>query len=219
MLHHDLDSHVIAYRAFINERIIKNRGLAWKEARRFARLTGRYDLLEDAEQDALMKLGEVAGKYDPGMGWAFSTFAVTCIRRNFARFLQRIEKGNRMPGMNRVLNQDYDLDPVNLATASDDTEIRQAWESITQLLEVLNEREREVITMRRLDGNTLEVVGWRFGVGKERIRQIEVAAIKKMRNSAIAKGILDEKPMSASRKYYETKMKPQRAAMRKAMVA
>jgi RNA polymerase primary sigma factor len=59
---------------------------------------------------------------------------------------------------------------------------------LIDLLKVLNEREREVLIMRYglVDGKpqTLEYVGDKYGVTRERIRQIEAKALKKLQNSA-----------------------------------
>ena len=55
---------------------------------------------------------------------------------------------------------------------------------ITQAMALLNEREREVFIERRLkdDPVTLEELGQRYGVSRERIRQIEVKAFEKVRD-------------------------------------
>jgi RNA polymerase primary sigma factor len=57
---------------------------------------------------------------------------------------------------------------------------------LSGLLDVLNERERSIIASRfGLDGKsprTLEEVGKRFGVTRERIRQLQNIALKKMRH-------------------------------------
>lgn len=57
------------------------------------------------------------------------------------------------------------------------------------LNERLTERERRVLEMRRRDMMTLEVVGERLGVTRERIRQIEAKALRKLRNPAVLKRI------------------------------
>lgn len=55
---------------------------------------------------------------------------------------------------------------------------------IAQALDVLSEREREIFVERRLRDNpiTLEELGTRYGVSRERIRQIEVKAFEKVRD-------------------------------------
>ena len=55
---------------------------------------------------------------------------------------------------------------------------------IAQALHGLNDREREIFVERRLSDNpvTLEELGARYGVSRERIRQIEVKAFEKVRD-------------------------------------
>ena len=60
-------------------------------------------------------------------------------------------------------------------------------EEITDLLGVLDERERKIINSRfGLDGGsarTLEEVGMKFGVTRERIRQLQNIALAKLRRA------------------------------------
>lgn len=71
-------------------------------------------------------------------------------------------------------------------------------EEIEQMLQGLNPREREVIVLRfGLESGhplTLEEVGKRFTVTRERIRQIETAALRKLRNPSRSKKIRDFLP-------------------------
>ena len=71
-------------------------------------------------------------------------------------------------------------------------------EEIEQMLQGLNPREREVIILRfgLASGHplTLEEVGKRFKVTRERIRQIETAALRKLRNPSRSKKIRDFLP-------------------------
>jgi RNA polymerase primary sigma factor len=68
-------------------------------------------------------------------------------------------------------------------------------EQMEDVLETLSERERAVLEMRfGLDGSqgrTLEEVGREFGVTRERIRQIEAKALRKLRHPSRAKKLKD----------------------------
>ena len=68
-------------------------------------------------------------------------------------------------------------------------------EQIEEMLDALSEREREVLHFRfgLEDGRsyTLEEVGKRFGVTRERIRQIEAKALRKLRHPSRSKKLKD----------------------------
>ncbi|NOX61678.1 MAG: RNA polymerase sigma factor RpoD [Chloroflexi bacterium] len=68
-------------------------------------------------------------------------------------------------------------------------------EQMQEILEQLNERERKVLEMRfgLYDGNsrTLEEVGQEFGVTRERIRQIEAKALRKLRHPIRSRKLRD----------------------------
>jgi RNA polymerase primary sigma factor len=68
-------------------------------------------------------------------------------------------------------------------------------EQMEDVLGTLSPREREVLTMRfGLEdgrGRTLEEVGREFGVTRERIRQIEAKALRKLRHPSRAKKLKD----------------------------
>ncbi len=66
-----------------------------------------------------------------------------------------------------------------------DAERRSAW--LKTALGALNERELKIIRERRLrdEGATLEVLGAKLGISKERVRQIENRAIEKLRMALV----------------------------------
>ena len=76
-------------------------------------------------------------------------------------------------------------------TPEEAAEYNDLKERLMDVLDSLNERERQVIIMRYglqgEDQKTLEEVGKIFGVTRERIRQIEAKALRKLRHPARAK--------------------------------
>lgn len=83
----------------------------------------------------------------------------------------------------------------NAVTPEGNVESVMLREHIDSLLEDLKERERQVIVLRfgLEDGHprTLEEVGKEFNVTRERIRQIEAKALRKLRNPVRSKRIRD----------------------------
>jgi RNA polymerase sigma-32 factor len=76
--------------------------------------------------------------------------------------------------------EDEDADQAGAYAERDEFEARQAM--LLAAMDVLNERERVVLSERRLaePAVTLEELSERFGVSRERIRQIEVRAFEKL---------------------------------------
>ena len=68
-------------------------------------------------------------------------------------------------------------------------------EQIKEVMESLTEREKRVLILRfgLIDGKTrtLEEVGKEFNVTRERIRQIEAKALRKMRHPSRSKKLID----------------------------
>lgn len=90
--------------------------------------------------------------------------------------------------------EDEDADQAGDYEARDELESRR--ELLVQAMEVLNERERDILTQRRLSEKniTLEELSGQYDVSRERIRQIEVRAFeklqKRMRELAVENGML-----------------------------
>jgi len=73
-----------------------------------------------------------------------------------------------------------------------DSERRRAW--LRAALDVLNERELQIVEERRLseDGATLEALGRKLGISKERVRQIENRALEKLKTALLSAQPTDE---------------------------
>ncbi|MCD1626530.1 MAG: RNA polymerase sigma factor RpoH [Paracoccaceae bacterium] len=91
--------------------------------------------------------------------------------------------------------EDEDADQANDYAERDEMTARRAL--LAQAMDVLNERERDILTQRRLSDETvtLEDLSAQYDVSRERIRQIEVRAFeklqKRMRELAQSKGMLE----------------------------
>ena len=91
--------------------------------------------------------------------------------------------------------EDEDADQAGDYAERDELDVRR--DLLTEAMGVLNEREQDILTQRRLLDSpvTLEALSGQYDVSRERIRQIEVRAFeklqKKMQELAANKGILE----------------------------
>lgn len=210
------------------------------------RYRGRGLALMDLIQEGNIGLERAAEKYNPDMGFKFSTYATWWIKQAMTRAIadsgrtiripvHMFENINKAKKVQRDLAQklsreptekelatalgvseekvrkllDLSLEPTSLETPvgdeedsslgdfiSDDNTISPTQftdnealkDEMDEALERLDPREEQVIRMRfGLDGQnpqTLEEVGKEFNVTRERIRQIEAKALRKLRRFA-----------------------------------
>jgi RNA polymerase sigma-32 factor len=91
--------------------------------------------------------------------------------------------------------EDTDANQASDYAEHDEMTVRR--ELLANAMEVLNDREKDILTKRRLMDNplTLEQLSGEYSVSRERIRQIEVRAFEKlqtrMRALASEKGLVD----------------------------
>ncbi|MBO43746.1 MAG: RNA polymerase factor sigma-32 [Rhodospirillaceae bacterium] len=80
------------------------------------------------------------------------------------------------------LEDDTDSHDVQIAEAQ---ELDKRRDMLTTAMALLNEREKRIITMRRLeeDAMTLEELSKEYGISRERVRQIEVRAFEKLQKA------------------------------------
>ncbi|MGB2203449.1 MAG: sigma factor-like helix-turn-helix DNA-binding protein, partial [Pseudooceanicola atlanticus] len=78
--------------------------------------------------------------------------------------------------------EDEDADQAEDYAERDEMDTRRAL--LAEAMDVLNERERDILTQRRLSEETitLEDLSAQYDVSRERIRQIEVRAFEKLQN-------------------------------------
>ncbi|MBD0865236.1 MAG: RNA polymerase sigma factor RpoH [Rhodobacteraceae bacterium] len=92
--------------------------------------------------------------------------------------------------------EDENADQARDYEARDQLDARR--KLLSRALEVLNDREKDILTQRRLSDTlvTLEDLSDKYGVSRERIRQIEMRAFEKLRNRMC--DLAQEKGMLAS---------------------
>ncbi len=138
--------------------------------------------------DGNMSLIRAIEKYDFSRGFKFSTYASWAIMKNYARSIpaESVQLDRFRTGNEEVFQSSSDT----RSDAFKDERVNQKQrELILSILDHLDPREREIIVHRYglSEGGaplTLEQVGTRFGVTKERIRQLESRALRKMRKLA-----------------------------------
>jgi len=158
----------------------------------------------------LMKAVE---RFDPAKGGKLSTYAAWWIKQSIKRALANQSKTIRLPvhlvdkisKMRRVslqMSEELGREPTDeelgdeIGIASGDEDAQTPFELLRDknlrnevggLLDVLDDREKKIIFQRfGLDGGkpkTLEEVGKKFGVTRERIRQLQNIALSKLRRA------------------------------------
>jgi RNA polymerase sigma factor (sigma-70 family) len=169
----------------VKERLINaNMRLVASIAKRHA---GAGENIFELISDGNMSLIRAVEKFDFGRGFKFSTYASWAIMKNFARSIPE-EKHRR----ERYVTGHEDLFDVAPDQRTDEQDLvasaEQAAHRVNRLLEYLDPREQQIIRMRAgldgSDGMTLEEIGKQMGITKERVRQLNVRIMSKLRTIA-----------------------------------
>ena len=139
--------------------------------------------------DGNMSLFRAIEKFDYTKGNKFSTYATWAIMKNYARSIptELTRRDRFRTGSDEVLMFSTE---ERGSQYEDESNNAQQHQMIMSILDQLDERERNIIMHRYglergTEPETLEQVGTRMGVTKERIRQIETRAMQKIRRIAV----------------------------------
>lgn len=131
-------------------------------------------------------------RYNPWLGVRFSTYAFTCLVRALVRLTRKrigLEKRFQTQG-----NLSSETTPFGAVpeTREDDLpfDLDHYFQSHHPLL---SEREKLVLQLRfglgeQVEALKLELIGERLGLSKERIRQVQVSALTKLREAVVVGG-------------------------------
>jgi len=147
--------------------------------------------------DGNLSLLKAIEKFDFGRGNKFSTYASWAIMKNYAKSIpeESYVADTFLTGRQKLLEASAAVEE-----APGQGEREKALKNIVaEMMGVLGDREREIVSRRyglrdRSSTATLEELGKHFGLTKERIRQIESKALKKLKQSLdaeLVRGLLE----------------------------
>ena len=182
------------------------------------RYVGRGMLFLDLIQEGNLGLIKAVEKFDYRKGYKFSTYATWWIRQAITRAIadqartiripvHMVETINKLIRVSRQLLQETPIGEEedshlgdfiqddNVPVPSDAAAFTLLKEQLVEVLGTLTEREQKVLRLRfGLDdgrARTLEEVGKEFNVTRERIRQIEAKALRKLRHPSRSRKLKD----------------------------
>lgn len=152
------------------------------------RYVGQGDGFFELVSDGNMSLMRAVDKFDFARGNKISTYASWAIMQNFARSIPHEHRHrDRFRTCHEEMlgaSHDYRLDSYE-----QENEQRHREAQVRKLMTRLDDREQKIVAFRFGLGtthqpSTLGAIGEKMGVSKERVRQIEARAMKKLRMAA-----------------------------------
>ena len=175
------------------------------------RYVGRGMLFLDLIQEGNLGLIKAVEKFDYRKGYKFSTYATWWIRQAITRAIADQARTIRVREILKISQEPVSLEtPIgeeedshlgdfiqdeNVPVPADAAAFTLLKEQLDEVLGTLTEREQKVLRLRfGLDDSrarTLEEVGKEFNVTRERIRQIEAKALRKLRHPSRSRKLKD----------------------------
>ena len=149
-------------------------------------------------QDDLVSIGTVGlikavDTFDPDKGAHFATYASRCIQNEILMHFRAQKKLSSEVSMQETIDTDREGNPLTYMdiiaeeeTIADDLDVRIQCDKVRRLVaEILDKREREIITMRYGLGGTAPMAqrqcAEKLGISRSYVSRIEKAALEKLR--------------------------------------
>ena len=163
------------------------------------RYAGRGLPFLDLIQEGNLGLMKAAEKFEPERGFKFSTYATWWIRQSITRAIAQLSQ--EPISLETPVGEEEDahledfIQDEDAGVPVDEAGRQLLRRELLHVLKSLTPREERVITLRfgLEDGRarTLEELGKEFNVTRERVRQIEAKALRKLRHPSRAKLLRD----------------------------
>ncbi len=162
--------------------VLGNRKLIFRAIRRWKPPANQ---VEDMTSDCHIVLIQAVSTYNPWLGIRFSTYAFTCLIRALSRMSRKLQADKLSRSVPLEMLAGTDLDPSSSDLISSLSLPLDELFGDSSIL--LSPREKLVLihrfglTDKQPAASTLEQVGKQLGLSKERVRQVQLQALPKLR--------------------------------------
>jgi RNA polymerase sigma factor (sigma-70 family) len=178
----DGEAWLARYFALRDQIILGNRKLVFRAVQQ---RVGYSSCTEDLASECQIVLMKAVALYNPWLGIRFSTYAFTCMLRALGRMCQRLASDR----LSRSVSLDAigESEPRSARMPSDTLGDGQQLSTFLRPEHpLLTSREKSILALRFCSENsrrspTLESVGKNLGLSKERVRQVQAGALRKLR--------------------------------------
>lgn len=168
-------------------------------SRKWHRKSDNRWTIDDCIQAANMGVMIAIEKFETERELRLITYASHWIRSSFGRMRRQgdVVRGNRRTAsLDKPMHSDRSSTTMVTYVESRgdsvlrEVERREAIDRVSTLLKVLTQRDRDILLMRQ--SMTLDEVASQFGIGSERVRQIESRALHRVKVEAFRRGFTDD---------------------------